>query len=219
MSIFSKTITLSLLLSLLLFSGCKTKPDPIPPQTLTSGINPHPGWVDSKGYYKGTKATTTSDNVSPYGKGGTLGDPSWANENTDIIPFNQETVLETRETTIVIDESKELDNVLPPIYFGFDQAAVSSSERKKIDQAAEYLKANPSYRLRIEGNCDWRGTSQYNLALGDRRASSIKDYLQLLEIEPSRIDVLSNGDQFAVTNGTEDEMGKDRRADLVIISD
>lgn len=204
MSIFSKIVMFSLV-AIFLF-GCKTKPRPIAAQTVTKGISPHPGWVDSKNSYKNNQ--NQSDKVSSYSKGGTLGDPSWANE---VIP------LEKRDNTTVIGGDDEIDNVLPPIYFGFDQVAVTSSERKKIDQTAQYLKENPIYRLRIEGNCDWRGTSQYNLALGDRRANSIKDYLQLLEISPTRIDTLSNGDQFSTTNGTEEEMNKDRRADLVIM--
>ena len=62
--------------------------------------------------------------------------------------------------------------VLPSVYFGFDSSAIAASERGKLQQAADYLEANPSMGLLIEGHCDRYGTAEYNLALGDRRAES-----------------------------------------------
>lgn len=100
MSIFSKIVMFSLV-AIFLF-GCKTKPRPIAAQTVTKGISPHPGWVDSKNSYKNNQ--NQSDKVSSYSKGGTLGDPSWANE---VIP------LEKRDNTTVIGGDDEIDNVLP----------------------------------------------------------------------------------------------------------
>lgn len=123
--------------------------------------------------------------------------------------------LEMRDTSIL--EGEQVRNLLEPIYFEFDRATLSASERDKAMAAAEYLRANPQDRLLIEGHCDWRGTTEYNLGLGDRRASSVKDYLVSLGIERDRIEVLSKGDLEATQGASEDQMARDRRAELVVL--
>lgn len=110
-----------------------------------------------------------------------------------------------------------VEGVLPPVYFGFDSASVAASERAKLQQAADYLKANPSEGLLIEGHCDWYGTAEYNLALGDRRAESVSNYLGTLGITPIRIDKLSKGSLEATSGLSKSESSKDRRADLIIL--
>jgi peptidoglycan-associated lipoprotein len=110
-----------------------------------------------------------------------------------------------------------VEGVLPSVYFGFDSASVPSSERAKLQQAADYLEANPSHGLLIEGHCDWYGTAEYNLALGDRRAASVSDYLGTLGITPLRIDKLSKGSLEATSGLSKSESSKDRRSDLIIL--
>ncbi len=107
--------------------------------------------------------------------------------------------------------------VLPPVYFGFDSSAIPQAERGKLQQAAEYLEANPSMALLIEGHCDWYGTAEYNLALGDRRAESASNYLGTLGITPLRIDKLSKGSLEATTGLSKSEAAEDRRADLILL--
>lgn len=107
--------------------------------------------------------------------------------------------------------------VLPSVYFGFDSASVPASERAKLQQAADYLEQNSGDHLLIEGHCDWYGTSEYNLALGDRRASSISDYLGTLGITPLRIERLSIGSLEATSGLSKSESAQDRRADLIIL--
>ncbi len=91
------------------------------------------------------------------------------------------------------------------------------SERGKIVEAAEYLKNNPNDKLLIEGYCDWRGTREYNLTLGDRRASGVKQYLLDQGVSPDRVQTLSNGDLKAEENASASAMKEDRRAGLVVI--
>jgi len=110
-----------------------------------------------------------------------------------------------------------IEGVLPSVFFGFDSSSVAASERAKLQQAADYLEANPSLGLLIEGHCDWYGTSEYNLALGDRRAESVSNYLGTLGITPLRIDKLSKGSLEASTGLSKSESSKDRRADLIIL--
>lgn len=107
--------------------------------------------------------------------------------------------------------------ILPSVYFDFDRATVKSSERAKLQQAADYLKTNPSRKVLVEGHCDWRGTAEYNLGLGDRRARSAKDFLVTLGIDASRIGTVSKGDLEAINNGSEEQMAQDRRADLLLL--
>lgn len=116
-----------------------------------------------------------------------------------------------------INNAVRTEGVLPSIYFDFDQDIIKDSERMKLPQAATYLQDNSNQKLLIEGFCDWRGTSEYNLALGDRRANAVKRYLNQMGIGPERIQTLSRGDLDAMVNGTKEQMAKDRRADLVIL--
>jgi peptidoglycan-associated lipoprotein len=105
-----------------------------------------------------------------------------------------------------------------PVYFDFDRAGIKESERPKLQKAKEYLDANPTHRVLFEGHCDWRGTAEYNLGLGDRRAAAAKKYLETLGIPASRIEVISKGDMDAVENGSDADMAKDRRSDIIFIT-
>ncbi len=117
----------------------------------------------------------------------------------------------------VIDDGMTIRGLLQPVYFAYDQSGIAAPERAKLAAAKEYLDANPQYRLLIEGRCDWRGTGDYNLGLGDRRAAAAKQYLTTLGVEDAKVEVLSKGDLEATEIAAEDAMAKDRRADLVIL--
>ncbi len=102
------------------------------------------------------------------------------------------------------------------IYFDFDKSDIKAPEREKLKAAKEYLDKNPTHRLVLEGHCDWRGTAEYNLALGDRRAAAAKKYLQTLGVKPERLETLSKGALEAAKNADDATMGKDRRVDLIV---
>ena len=110
-----------------------------------------------------------------------------------------------------------VEGILPSVYFGFDSSSIGASERVKLQQAADYLTANSGDHLLIEGHADWYGTSEYNLALGDRRASSASDYLGTLGITPMRIEKLSKGSLEAMSGLSKAESAQDRRVDLIIL--
>ena len=107
--------------------------------------------------------------------------------------------------------------LLDDVYFGFDSSSISASERSKLSAAADYLAANPQDNLLIEGYCDWYGTTEYNLALGDRRANSAKDYLITLGVSPSRVETLSKGSLESVSGLSKTESAQDRRAELIVL--
>lgn len=110
-----------------------------------------------------------------------------------------------------------VEGVLPSVYFGFDSSSIAAAERSKLQQAAEYLQDNSGHRLLVEGHCDWYGTSENNLALGDRRANSVSEYLNTLGITPLRIEALSKGSLEATPGLSKSQSSQDRRADLIIL--
>jgi len=104
-----------------------------------------------------------------------------------------------------------------PIFFGFDQYNIGADERAKLQAVANYLDSNPEARILIEGYCDWKGTPAYNKSLGDRRASSVKQYLADLGADTNRVDVLSMGDEFATPNADSTTSALERKAHFVVL--
>ena len=109
----------------------------------------------------------------------------------------------------------ENQSVVDSIYFALDRAAVATPERPKLEAALKWLKDNPEKSLVLVGHCDWRGTAEYNLGLGDRRANSVKRFLESLGADPKRLETLSKGSTDAKQGGGESEWQKDRRVDFV----
>ena len=103
------------------------------------------------------------------------------------------------------------------VYFDFDQSGIKASERSKLDAAKAYLESNPTARLLLEGHCDWKGTAEYNLGLGDRRANAVKQYLTTSGVAADKLEVLSKGDLDAVENADEATQANDRRVNLVVL--
>ena len=90
------------------------------------------------------------------------------------------------------------------VYFDYDQSSLTSEAQATLDRQAAFLKASPSFRLVIEGHCDERGTREYNLALGDRRASAVRDYLVAKGINASRLSTISYGKERPSVGGSND---------------
>lgn len=104
------------------------------------------------------------------------------------------------------------------IYFDFDKSDIKPEAEKILRAKGQWLRANPSYSLRIEGHCDERGTNEYNLALGDRRANAAKKYLATFGIEEARISTISYGEERPVDLGHKEEAwSKNRRDEFKLI--
>ena len=100
-----------------------------------------------------------------------------------------------------------------PIYFDFDQYDIRSDDAKTLAANAEWLKTNPATPVLIEGHCDERGTTEYNIALGERRARAARNYLISSGIAAERISIVSFGAERGVcTESTEECWSKNRRA-------
>jgi peptidoglycan-associated lipoprotein len=104
---------------------------------------------------------------------------------------------------------------MQPVYFDFDKTTLSTDAQSTLARNAEWLRANPQVRVQVEGNADERGTEEYNLALGERRAESVKGYLTSLGIESNRLNTLSYGEERPADPGhSESAWSKNRRAEF-----
>jgi peptidoglycan-associated lipoprotein len=105
------------------------------------------------------------------------------------------------------------------IYFDFDSSEVKSDYNGLITAHAHYLAANPSIRVRLEGNTDERGSREYNIGLGERRAQSVRRALTLQGVAESQITTVSYGEERpAVTGHTEEAWARNRRVDIVYLN-
>jgi peptidoglycan-associated lipoprotein len=102
---------------------------------------------------------------------------------------------------------------LETVYFDFDSSVLREDARRALDRNIEWLRQNRDARIQVEGHCDERGTEEYNLHLGERRANSVKRYLTARGIEPSRLFTISYGEERPVDPGrNEIAYAKNRRA-------
>lgn len=187
-----KFLVLALLssLSALLFSGCPKKAQPTPSDTLVGpGASQRGDWIGSGDIYSDPSLGAGADGLAQRDINGGL---------------------------FGADGNK---NVFESIYFGFDEYSIRASERGKLAQVADYLNANPGARIVAEGHTDWYGTEQYNLGLSDRRATSVKDYLTQLGINPSRVEILAMGEMQATQNVGKDDpiAAQERRVDIILL--
>jgi peptidoglycan-associated lipoprotein len=109
--------------------------------------------------------------------------------------------------------------LLKDIHFHYDKYDVRREDEGTLKENAAFLKKNPKMKIQIEGHCDERGTTEYNLALGERRANSVKKYLVSLGITSDRISAISYGKERPLDRGhNEQAWAKNRRAHLIVLS-
>jgi len=119
---------------------------------------------------------------------------------------------------------QEETKTLPPtpitlesIYFDFDKSNIREDAKDVLKKNAQIIKENPGIRVRIEGNCDERGTNEYNMGLGERRANAARDYLVNLGIDKNILSTVSYGEEKPVcTDHNESCWSKNRRADFIV---
>lgn len=106
---------------------------------------------------------------------------------------------------------------LKEIYFAFDKYDLSTDARATLQTNSVWLKTNPAARIEIEGHCDERGTSEYNLALGAKRAQAAKDYLVTLGIPAGRISTISYGEEIPVCREHNESCWQRNRRDRFVV--
>jgi peptidoglycan-associated lipoprotein len=108
-------------------------------------------------------------------------------------------------------------NVGDRVFFGYDKYDLTTEARATIEKQAQWLKTYPHINVSIEGHCDERGTREYNLALGEKRAAAVKNYLVSLGVEATRLQTISYGkERPAVTGSDESAWAQNRRGVLVV---
>ena len=104
------------------------------------------------------------------------------------------------------------------VYFAYDSSQVESAERSKCETAASFLKQNTTANMIVEGHCDERGSAEYNLALGERRALAVRAYLIGLGVDGARVQTKSYGEENPVAMGHDDSSWKlNRRGEFVLV--
>lgn len=106
---------------------------------------------------------------------------------------------------------------LKDVYFDYDRAEVRTDQREALEHNGTWLRRHPEVTIVVEGHCDERGTAQYNMALGEKRAQTVTDYLVALGIQPSRVQVVSYGKERPFAHGhNERAWTENRRAHFLV---
>ena len=184
-----------ILVTAVVVDGCARRraatPQPAPPTTATKGGGP--------------PAVTTPPPAPPQ-------------RVEDRLPVPPQPIGEDSVSNRSLDDLNR-DSPLKPVFFGLDSADVDDAGRAAASANAEVLRRYPTWVITIEGHCDERGTAEYNLALGERRATAVKTYLASLGISPDRVRIVSYGKEFPFNPGhTEEAWAQNRRGHFVITS-
>lgn len=131
------------------------------------------------------------------------------------------TTVVTGTTTTTVKPGSQEDlvlNVGDRVFFGFDKYDLSDEAQATLQRQAAWLKANPTVTLVIEGNTDERGTREYNLALGERRATAVKNYLVTLGISADRLSTISYGKERPVALGHNEAAWAQNRRSVSVVN-
>lgn len=205
-TIRSALVTTALLSSLaLLGAGCSKK-SVLPPDSTSTGSE----------LSGGTNINYPAAD-SPYSESGLAGEESIASTGGQVMGNLSINSRENEQSEEYRRTHGRSSVVFSPVYFQFDQAGVSTDMQAVISSNADYMKDNPDTVIVIEGNCDERGTNEYNLALAERRAINVKEYMVNLGIHPARIRTISYGEERPLfTGSTELDWAQNRRADFIL---
>jgi peptidoglycan-associated lipoprotein len=187
MKLVSLKLSLAVASAALVLAGCTKKPMRPDPSVTAIGLTPGGGNIPTN-----TTPTDASFNA---------GAPGLMDRGAGFDPSGQNRTALQAQT----------------VYFDFDKSDIKPSEREKLRVVKDYLDTHPGHKLLLEGHCDWRGTAEYNLSLGDRRANATKRYLQSIGVGPERVETLSKGSLEASKNADAATMEKDRRVDVVVV--
>ncbi len=137
----------------------------------------------------------------------------------------QNQAVQKKQASQNVDDADILDNTtvinvgLERVYFPFDQFTLTNKARRVLDANAIILKSYPALKVSIEGHCDSRGSDEYNLALGERRAHVVKNYLVSLGVGSDRFETISYGEELPADSAmTESAWAMNRRAEFKTIN-
>lgn len=153
----------------------------------------------------------------------TISPPSTPQPTQDVQEPPQPQVEDTREDPLlssdmqVVNEELRRRGFSADVYFDYDESTLTDDTRDKLSRNADLLKSQPQFSVTIEGHADSRGTNEYNLALGERRANAVKDYMVSLGVPAGRLRTLSYGEERQVCSEDEESCwSQNRRAHMII---
>jgi peptidoglycan-associated lipoprotein len=139
------------------------------------------------------------------------------NTTVDAQPTNENGNNSGMSLDINGDSDSNKAGALKTVYFDYSSATIAGSTKETLNSNAEFLKKNTTVKVQVEGHCDERGSVQFNLALGEKRAKSVRDYLVGQGVTASRINIISLGKEKPVSFGHDEESwSKNRRANFVV---
>lgn len=170
-------------------------------------IAPDVGTVPAEGQKSVTPSASTTYTITASGPGGSATASARVTVATAAAPTNEPT------------QEELFHRLVKDAFFDFNKADIRGDARTALGETAQYLRNYPSERVTVEGHCDERGSTEYNLALGDRRASAVKQYLVSLGISADRINTVSFGKEkpFCMQS-TEDCYAQNRRGHFVRVT-
>lgn len=196
---FSKLVPLMVFIGFISI-GCKSSKE-------TAALTKIPTSANNAG--GGGNGNTGGDNSNPLGPGNP-GDNGGNSGGTDIggNPI---------EPLSIPENYREERNFFASVHFDYDSAELRPGDMGLITQVAEHLMQNPAHMLLVEGHCDERGTEEYNLSLGERRALSVAEELAKLGVTVSRLGTQSFGEKVPVSeSNSKESLAKNRRGEFVL---
>ena len=156
-------------------------------------------------------ATKPKDDADASGSGSSTSDSSVSTE--------EGTITETSGSGIVSGSQEDLIvNVGDRVFFGYDSSDLDSDALELLQDQVAWLKQNSQVSVTIEGHCDERGTREYNLALGEKRAQAVKNYLIGLGISPDRVSTISYGKERPAVVGSNDGAWAQNRRSVTLVN-
>jgi len=140
-------------------------------------------------------------------------------DNPELIPSIQDKIMSEEISTKPEGSDVGESGALKTVHFEYDRYTIIESAKSELQENAKYLKDHPGINVQIEGHCDERGSVEYNLALGEKRAESVKTYLVSMGIDSSRLSIVSYGEEkpFDMEH-SESAWSQNRRAAFVILA-
>jgi peptidoglycan-associated lipoprotein len=173
----------------------------------TLSLSPGVGNVSAEGTQRVTPQDSTTYTLTATGPGGS------ADANVHITVSAPPPVAKAPETTL----QQLFDKEVKDAFFDYDKADVRPDARDALTQTAQFLRSYPQVKVVVEGHCDERGSTEYNLALGDRRAAAAKQFLTSLGISADRMETVSYGKERPFCSAsTEECYQQNRRAHIVM---
>src|SRR5437660_1103510 len=170
---------------------------------------------------KVTPATETTNTASIPTMTTTQAPTTTVATNTDFVQTDTQPIVKSTPLPTDIEELNRVAQsrgYIQDAFFEYNESSLSAEAQAALSASADWLKKNTQYNLLVEGHCDERGTEQYNLALGDRRANTVKEYLATLGVDAGRIRTVSYGEERPFDPGHDEAAwAKNRRAHLVLV--